>query len=85
MTEPRKYRRKTPVVHEAMQWDGTNGSAIELWSDGAVRCRGLRALMYMRYYNVWAEIGDWIIRDRGGFHPCKPDMFAELYEEVPDA
>ena len=72
-----------------MQWDGTNGSAIEDWSDGAV-FEALRAhkwaAMRIRGHSVWAEIGDWIIRDEhGDFRPCKPDVVAELYEEVPDA
>lgn len=31
-----------------------------------------------------AQIGDWIIRGvKGEVYPCKPDIFALTYEEVP--
>lgn len=31
----------------------------------------------------WADLGDWIIRGvQGEFYPCKPEIFAESYEEV---
>jgi len=31
-----------------------------------------------------ASEGDWIIRGlRGEFYPCKPDVFAAKYEEIP--
>lgn len=30
----------------------------------------------------WADPGDWIIRGvQGEFYPCKPDIFAQTYEE----
>ena len=29
----------------------------------------------------WADEGDWIIRGaQGEFYPCKPDVFAQVYE-----
>lgn len=31
----------------------------------------------------WADPGDWIIRGvQGEFYPCKPDIFAQTYEDV---
>ena len=34
--------------------------------------------------NLFAAPGDWIIRGvQGEFYPCKPDIFAATYEEVP--
>ena len=31
-----------------------------------------------------ADVGDWIIKGiRGEFYPCKPDIFEQTYEPVP--
>ena len=33
----------------------------------------------------WADPEDWIIRGiKGEFYPCKPNIFAESYEPVPE-
>ncbi len=29
-----------------------------------------------------ATKGDWIIKDKGEFRPCKPDIFEQTYEKV---
>ena len=80
--------RKKPVVIEAMQYDGTNGEAIEAWSQSKVR-----ALIDMNW-NPYLSIetlegtitgidGDWIIRGvKGEYYPCKPDIFDATYEPV---
>src|SRR5690606_15607270 len=34
----------------------------------------------------WADLGDWIIRGvQGEFYPCKPDIFAAIYEPAESA
>lgn len=83
-----KFRKK-PVVIEAMQFDGTNGLAIERWSDSGAESmelpNGKRFMQIMTLEGVMrAEFGDWIIKGvKGEFYPCKPDIFEATYEAVP--
>lgn len=80
--------RKRPVEVEAVQWVNWNtveiadfmGASPLFGSDGKgrewVEIHTLEGAMR-------AEKGDWIIRGvKGEFYPCKPDIFAETYEEV---
>ena len=82
-----KFRKK-PVVIEAMQFDGTNGLAIERWSDSGAESmelpNGKRFMQIMTLEGVMrAEFGDWIIKGvKGEFYPCKPDIFAATYEQA---
>ena len=77
-----KYRKK-PVVIEAVQWTGENASEIHgfvggklLQVDGEIHIKTLEGVMH-------ATKGDYIIKGvHGEFYPCKPDIFAETYEEV---
>jgi hypothetical protein len=82
-----KYRKK-PVVIEAVQFDGTEQSLIEICSFAtgkaisseyggkAIRIPTLEGQMI-------ADIGDFIIKGvQGEFYPCKPDIFELTYEEV---
>ena len=75
-----KFRKK-PVVVEAVQWDGTEESAIGI---GLVRSG---------HYKRWgiftlegfmlADPNDWIITGvKGERYPCKPDIFEATYERV---
>lgn len=84
--------RKKPVVIEAKQWNGENADEIQTflfdgnqhaahgWVKGQyVEIGTLEGLMV-------ASIGDWIIKGLAGeFYPCKPEIFAETYDEVPQA
>ena len=78
-----KFRKK-PVVIEAVQYDGTKQSLVELMRFG----NGI--LLYPDYLviktpegNHRAVIGDWIIKGvKGELYPCKPDIFAQTYESV---
>ncbi len=79
--------RKKPVVIEAIQWNGSN--FIELLSlygesiHGAYEISGHRLLIPTPEGNHIANIGDWIIKGiKGESYPCKPDVFAQTYEEV---
>lgn len=84
-----KYRKR-PVIIEAFMYAG--GMVEPGWPDGwlsqpynfdstgeAVYITTLEGVMK-------AEKGDFIIKGiNGEFYPCKPDIFAKTYEEVPSA
>lgn len=79
--------RKKPVEIEAVQWTGDNPGQLVGWmttssyliEDGGLLIKTLEGTMV-------AQPGDWIIKGiRGEFYPCKPDIFADTYEEVGDA
>tara|TARA_Y100000310_G_C20401745_1_gene677739 strand:+ start:282 stop:650 length:369 start_codon:yes stop_codon:yes gene_type:complete len=88
----KKYRKK-PIIVEAQQWDGTaeRGITIESWAmDGSIECHtsfDQPPSLFCKTLegNMYASPGDFIIRGiQGEFYPCKPDIFAATYEEVPD-
>ena len=87
---PIRRFRKRPVVIEAVQWNGMNiaqiyalagAHTIGLGPDGypgALEIPTLEGTMRV-------DRGDWVIRGvQGEIYPCKPDIFAETYEEVAD-
>ena len=85
------HYRKKPVVIEAIQFDGSAESALEigLWTDGTVRVVGqdmptgrVNALHVQTLEgNMYADVGDWVIKGvKGEFYPCKPDIFEATYE-----
>lgn len=82
-----KYRKK-PVVIDAVQFDGTEQSIIDIMALGSsghidVDCGGKELRIHTLEGVMTAEIGDYIIKGiKGEFYPCKPDIFLESYEEV---
>ena len=78
-----KYRKK-PVVVEAVHWNGSNHKEIIDFAENKI--------LFDALGNVWiatlegdmvAKKGDYIIKGvQGEFYPCKPDIFAETYEEL---
>src|SRR5690242_20346650 len=85
--------RKKPVEVEAIQWDGQNMDAFNVWLDPpdggsaglpfsealTVKCLAIETLEG----TMIAQPGDWIIRGvKGEFYPCKPDVFSATYEAV---
>lgn len=87
-----KFRKK-PVVIEAVQFVDTDESILKLSELGLdpvridyadldnpiLKIETLEGMMI-------ASEGDYIIKGvRGEFYPCKPDIFAETYEEVGEA
>ena len=79
--------RKRPVVIEAIQWTGKNWKEIEEFVN--VRKSGVHAwiggdlIIPTLEGNMSATPGDWIIKGvRGEFYPCKPDIFAQTYEQA---
>lgn len=78
-----KYRKK-PIVVEAVHWNGSNHKEIIDFAENKIWFDALG--------NVWiatlegdmiAKKGDYIIKGvQGEFYPCKPNIFAETYEEL---
>lgn len=90
MSGPTKYRKK-PVVIEAMQWTGDNAADLAEWTDDAFWPLGLEdrtddpehtGCLYVAANSSHLGIptGEWVIRDRAGFYPCRADVFADTYE-----
>ena len=89
----RKFRKK-PLVVEAMQFDGGEGSAANLmaWSEGAVTylpaCHSLNAFnpeLAVRTMEgrLLVSAGDWVIKGiKGEFYPHAEAFFFEAYDEV---
>lgn len=85
-----KFRKK-PVVIEAIQWTGANTDEILAFvlTVGELRrtpeghdtpARDTIAIDTLEG-TMKAQRGDWIIKDvKGEFYPCKPDIFAAIYE-----
>ena len=84
-----KYRKK-PVVVEAVQFVDTEESILKLSELGLdpvridyadldnpiLKIETLEGVMI-------AKTGDYIIKGiQGELYPCKPDIFAETYEEI---
>jgi hypothetical protein len=78
-----KFRKK-PIVIEAIQWDGTNGADIDIWSSGQVEPTETGSLMIATLEGILeVSLNDWIIKGiKGEFYPCKPDIFEATYEVV---
>lgn len=90
-----KYRKK-PVTIEAIKWNGLNVSDVDTFCGGKARIEindaAWRAGVSGVHSDVFidtpegthhASVGDYIIKGvHGEFYPCKPDIFAETYEQV---
>ena len=78
----KKYRKK-PVTIEAIQWNGGNLSEIRDFMRSTVVNHGSVLIIPTLEGNKHASLNDYIIKDiNGKFYPCKPDIFANTYEEV---
>jgi len=78
-----KYRKK-PVVIEAEPFDG-NYLPLPFSGRGDPVCYdGIRWYITTLEGDHTLTYGDMVIRGvKGEFYPCKPDIFALTYEEVP--
>ena len=83
-----KFRKK-PVVIEAVKYDGSASSYDEVcqFAPGVYfEPRGFDtfAAPTLEGEHI-ASPGDWIIRGvQGELYPCKPDIFEETYDAVPE-
>ena len=82
-----RYRKK-PVVIEAVQVFNTNVDEVGRFfrnTDLDFGWHGDHWSILTLEGEMRADLGDWIIKGvKGGFYPCKPDIFAETYEAVDD-
>lgn len=83
-----RFRRK-PVVIEAFRWTGGPDQAEDpVWICDAIRAGTVsfeRTPLAMKITTLegvmTANPGDWIIRGvQGELYPCKPEIFAQIYE-----
>ena len=83
-----KYRKR-PIVIEAIQFLDTveSISAISEFTEETIGVDYVvdppRLKVYTSEGTMYADVGDFIIKEvQGGFSPCKPDIFEQLYERV---
>ena len=77
-----KYR-KTPVVVEAVQWNGDFTQELSDFLPARCTVCGLEIFIPTLEGVMKASAGDWIIEGvRGEFYPCKPDIFEATYEKA---
>ena len=84
-----KFRKK-PVVIEAIQYDGTENSVVEILQleETASSTRSIRVdagdlLIHTLEGVMRADKWDWIIKGvNGELYPCKPDIFDKTYEPI---
>lgn len=84
-----KYRKK-PVVIEAVLFDGSENSIIEIMNlkESETSAKSLRVdagdlLIHTLEGVMRASKGDYVIKGvQGELYPCKPDIFIATYEAV---
>lgn len=80
----KRYRKK-PVTIEAVQWTGNNISEICKFTNRDVNHLLMSGQLYITTLEGVhrASVGDYIIKGvKGELYPCKPDIFANTYEEA---
>jgi hypothetical protein len=79
-----KRYKKRPVVIEAVLWTGDNYPEMQAL-EGVFMDRGGKLVIPTLEGKMTASVGDFIIKGtRGEMYPCKPDVFADVYEELQD-
>lgn len=88
-----KFRKK-PVIVDAVKFDGTEKSILEIMrlnrpkDGGAARPvqvdhGGKTLFIHTLEGKMEANLGDWIVKGtEGELYPVKPDIFEETYEAV---
>jgi len=77
----KKYRKKAPIVVEAVKFTGNNCEEIRNWSHNKIRCDD-------KYFHIQADIlagrvGDYILKNPDGrFWPCDSDFFEKNYKKI---
>ena len=87
-----KYRKK-PVVIEARRWNGLNYAELKEFAgprfslvdqEDRTEDPDITAEVFDELHSTWVGVhdGDWIIKGiKNEFYPCRPDVFAETYEQ----
>jgi hypothetical protein len=79
---------KKPVVIEAMQFnDRKQVEDFEKWMGEMLTTEYENSVVVISTLegDMRANVGDWIIKGiRGEFYPCKPDIFEQTYDPVPE-
>ena len=81
-----KYRKKLLEI-EAIQYTGDNVGEILRFTEGEGRARTNTCSSHLtipsREGNHKAMVNDFVIKaEKGEFHPCKSDIFNDIYELV---
>lgn len=79
-----KFRKK-PLMIEAIQWNGANGTEIAEWAGNNISFPSPNGNMPVHTLEgtLYASVGDWIIKGiKEEFYPCKPDIFEQIYEPI---
>lgn len=79
-----KQFRKRPLVVEAIRWDGSNEDELQAFMGGYLK-RVIEDMLFICTLEgiMCAFVGDYIIKGvKGEFYSCKPDIFAETYEDA---
>lgn len=92
MTEIKQYRKKPVVIRAWGPLTPENKDKIAEWCKGIAEekqlagpGRGMHLGIIIRTLegDMKASYGDYVIQGvKGEFYACKPDIFAETYEEV---
>ena len=78
----KKYRKK-PVVVEVVQWTGDNIDEVLEFGQGKIKYINGKPTIETLEGTLTASKNDYIIKGiKGEYYPCKPDVFANTYEEV---
>lgn len=75
---------KGAVVDLFVSIDSNVAEDIHIRDLEGMRERGCTALLFVDANCEWLGIrdGEWVAKDRHGFYPIKPDVFAATYEEL---
>lgn len=81
-----KQYRKKPIVIEAVLFDGNNFKEVGEFTNHTATLQNPLSdnlIIPTLEGDHIANPGDYIIKGvQGEFYPCKPDIFAQTYEEV---
>ena len=83
MADEVKLYTKKPVTIEALQYDGTNGDAVNEFMGGTLLMHPLLGTPIISTLegDHAVSVGDFVIKGiKGEFYPCKPDIFVLSYD-----
>lgn len=80
------HARKKPILIEAIKWTGNNYDEVLKFAGDIIHVNERRELTIPTLEgNMLASIDDYIIKGvQSELYPCKPDIFLETYEVIPE-